>query len=204
MDLDWKDLAGPLLGKGLAGLGTALGGPVGGAVGALVGPLLAQALGVEATPEAVAEAVATRPAAEVKAAAEAVERDNAGAIAATAREAEARMLAEINETARLELASESRFVRWARPFNIWVIGVVTGGYGACLVAATAAAVIARDTAALNLLVANAGVLGIALAPCGAVAGIASWGRTREKLAGASLVATGIDAVKAVSAKAGRR
>lgn len=203
--MDWKEIAGPLLGKGVAGIGTVLAGPVGGAVGALVGPLLAQLLGVEATPEAVAEAVETRPVAEVKAAVEQVESQHAGKIAATAREAEAQMIAEINETARLELSAESRFVRFARPFNIWVIGTVTGGYGACLVAATAAAVIARDTAALNLLVANAGVLGIALAPCGAVAGVAAWGRTQEKLAGASAISTGVDLVKgAIAGKLGKR
>jgi hypothetical protein len=178
--VDLSNLASVL--KPLSGvLGGILAGPVGATAAPLIVGTLAKALGLDedAAPEAVATEIIKNPDAT------AIVADVEKQISKTAQEIEAAVLETVNQTARLELQSESAFVRFARPFNIWTIGFVTGGYGACLVAATGAAVFFKDPAALNLLVANAGVLGIALAPCGAVAGVSAWGRTREKLEGVS-------------------
>lgn len=181
--MDLTNLAGLLkpMSSVLAG---ALLGPAGAAVAPVIVGAIAEALGVPPTTEAVSDALVKDPASAAPVVAQAEEK-----LARTLAEVEAAVIESINQTARAELQSESAFVKLARPFNIWVIGVVTGGYGLCLVAATASAIWLRDAAALNLLVANAGVLGIALAPSGAVAGVSAWGRTKEKLAGAANIAT---------------
>lgn len=179
--MDFTTLAAALLKAGAPLLGGALGGPAGAAAGALIVNTLGPMLGLDADagPDDIAAEIAKRPEGA------ALAREAEAQIGKSVAEIEAAVIDTINQTARLELQSESWFVRHARPFNIWVIGLVTGGYGACLVAATGAAVFWKDAAALNLLVTNAGVLGIALAPSGAVAGVSAWGRTREKLAGAA-------------------
>lgn len=179
-------------------LGGALGGPVGAALATTIVGALSDAFGVAATPEAVNDAIQSNPqGAEI---ARQVETAKAPAVV---DELNAR-IAEINQTARLELQSESWFVKHARPANIWVIALVTGGYGVCLVGATVAAVFFKDAAALNLLVTNAGVLGIALAPSGAVAGVSAWGRTQEKLAGVSTIGTAVAGAVASAMKGGRK
>jgi hypothetical protein len=179
-----------------------LAGPAGAAAAPVVIDFVAKMLGVEPTANAVADAIISDPVA-----AEPVIKQAESALGRTLAEIEAGVMLAVNDTARAELQSENGFVKFARPFNIWVIGVVTGGYGICLVAATASAIFLRDAAALNLLVANAGVLGIALAPSGAVAGVSAWGRTKEKLAGASnIAATAANVAGAVigAATKGRR
>jgi hypothetical protein len=162
-------------------LGGALGGPVGATVAPLIIGTLAKALGLDeaAAPEEVANEIIKNPDAP------AIVADVEKQIGKTAQEIEAAVLETVNQTARLELQSESWFVKHARPFNIWIIGLVTGGYGVCLVAATGSAVFWKDPGALNILVANAAVVGLLLTPCGAVAGVSAWGRTREKLEGVS-------------------
>jgi hypothetical protein len=200
--MDLTNLAGLIkpMSSVLAG---ALLGPAGAAVAPVIVGELAKAFGIEPTADAVADALIADPGAAAPIVAAAGE-----SLGKTLAEIEAGVIETINHTARLELESESAFVKMARPFNIWVIGVVTGGYGLCLVAATAAAIWLRDPAALNLLVANAGVLGIALAPSGAVAGVSAWGRTKEKLAGASNLAASAANVASTLAgtttKGGRR
>lgn len=61
MELDWKQLAGPLAQAGATTLGTIIGGPLGAAVGNVVGTAVAQTLGVEPTPEAVAQQIEKDP-----------------------------------------------------------------------------------------------------------------------------------------------
>ena len=187
MSLDLSNLVSVI--KPLSGvIGGLLGGPVGATAAPVVIDALAKIFGVDATPGDVAEAIKNDPDAASKVAqVEAVH-------GATWQEMEARMLEAVNATAREELKSESAFIQYARPANIWVIALVTGGYGLCLVAATVSAVVFKDAAALNLLVTNSGVLGIALAPSGAVAGVSAWGRTKEKIAGVADVITGIGTV----------
>jgi hypothetical protein len=173
-------------------------GPIASAAASVLGPSIAQALGVEETPEAVEAAIQAMPAPEAQQIVQDVVAKKGNEVGAAIADAEAKMIAEINATSREELKSESWFVKHARPFNIWVIGFVTAGYGACLVAATAQAVFSANSAALGLLVSNAGVLGIALAPCGAVAGITAWGRTQEKMAGVSGALAGV--AKSITSK----
>jgi hypothetical protein len=110
MDIDWKDLAGKVIGLGAPILGEALGGPF----GAAAGKILADALGADATPGAVGDALGkTDPVA-------------AAVAAGAARTAEANWLAAladvgkeqvrgVGETMRAEAASEDRLQRWWRP-----------------------------------------------------------------------------------------
>jgi hypothetical protein len=197
--MDFSNLVSVL--KPLSGLlGGILAGPVGATAAPLIVSTLAKALNLEeeATPEAVAAEIASNPAAP------AIVADVEQKIGKTAQEIEAAVLETVNATARIELQSESWFVRHARPFNIWIIGLVTGGYGVCLVAATGSAVFWKDPGALNILVANAAVVGLLLTPCGAVAGVSAWGRTKEKLEGvAGAIPTIAGAAAAVIKKAVR-
>jgi hypothetical protein len=198
--MDFTNLANMLLKAGATTLGGALGGPAGAAAGALIvntlGPMLG--LGADATPDEIAAGIEHNPSAP------SIIQQAEAQIGKSVAEIEAAVIDTINQTSRLELQSESRFVKFARPFNIWVIGVVTGGYGLCLIAATAAAVFGGNAAALNMLVANAGVIGIALAPSGAVAGVSAWGRTREKLEGVSVLPTLATAAATALKKAVRK
>ncbi len=179
--MDFTALANALLKAGAPILGGALGGPAGAAAGALVVNTLGPMLGLDADagPDEIVAGITHNPSGA------AIVQEAEAQIGKSVAEIEAAVLDTINQTARLELQSESWFVRHARPFNMWVIGGVTGGYGACLVAATGSAVFWKDPSALNILVANAAVVGLLLTPCGAVAGVSAWGRTREKLAGVS-------------------
>ncbi|MCX5512264.1 hypothetical protein C3941_09345 [Kaistia algarum] len=61
MDLDWKQIAGPLAQIGAKTLGGIIGGPLGAAVGGVVGETIAQTLGVEPTPAAVARQIEKDP-----------------------------------------------------------------------------------------------------------------------------------------------
>ena len=109
-DLDWKDIAGKVIGLGAPILGEALGGPF----GAAAGQILADALGADTTPVSVNDAISkTDPVA-------------AAVAASSARQAEAQWLAalaetgkaqvhEIGETMRAEASSEDRLQRWWRP-----------------------------------------------------------------------------------------
>lgn len=177
--MDLTSLANTLIKAGAPILGGALGGPAGAAILPAIVNTIASMLGLpdDATPEDVEREIVTNPTGA------AIVKEAEANIGKTVQEIEAAVLETINQTARLELQSESWFVRHARPFNIWIIGLVTGGYGVCLVAATGSAVFFKDPSALNILVANAAVVGLLLTPCGAVAGVSAWGRTKEKLSG---------------------
>lgn len=188
--MDWATLAGQVAGFGAPILGRVLGGAMFGAkgaeIGATAGAWLANALGTEATPAAVAAAINNDPQASEKIKqAEAYHRDDLAALLAQL-DAENKDMAQVNDTIRAEVASPncSVFVSWARPACIWAVAVVTVGYGLCVVMAALRCVISGDAAALVQLVQLAPVLGVALAPCGAVAGVTAWGRTKEKIAGA--------------------
>ena len=108
--MDWKDIAGKVIGLGAPILGEALGGPF----GAAAGKILADALGADASPSAVNDALSkTDPVA-------------AAVAASSARQAEAQWLAalaetgkeqvrEIGATMRAEAASDDRLQKWWRP-----------------------------------------------------------------------------------------
>ncbi|MCW2275154.1 hypothetical protein GJ654_10490 [Rhodoblastus acidophilus] len=155
-------------------IGRALGGPLGATIASGVVGALAEALGVDATPEAVTNAVQANPQVAV-AAAQQVEQDGAGDLKP--------ILDMLTAVEPVELASEDRFVRWARPSAIWVISAVTLGYGGCIVAATVKYLDTNDPAALAVLLTNAPSLSLALAPVAAIAGVSAWWRSKEKIAG---------------------
>lgn len=108
--MDWKDIAGKVIGLGAPILGEALGGPF----GAAAGRILADALGADATPGSVDDAISK------------TDQVAAAVAASSARQAEAQWLAaladtgkaqvrEIGETMRAEALSEDRLQRWWRP-----------------------------------------------------------------------------------------
>ncbi len=180
--MNWQDLI-PVIQTVAPKIAGVFGGSAAEQLANMAGNIIGAALGVPATPEAVENALRNDPGAADKLAQ--AEANHGQALV----DAETRLMETVNAAMSREIASEHWFVRNARPFNIWTIGVVTGGYGLCLVAATASAVFLKDSKALELLVGNAGVLGIALAPCGAVAGVSAWSRGKEKLAGVAGVAS---------------
>ena len=108
--MDWKDVAGKVIGLGAPILGEALGGPF----GAAAGRILADVLGADPTPNSVDVAISkTDPVA-------------AAVAASSARQAEANWLTalaetgkvqlhEVGETMRAEAVSEDRLQRWWRP-----------------------------------------------------------------------------------------
>lgn len=110
MDIDWKDIAGKVIGLGAPILGEALGGPL----GASAGRILADALGAEATPAAVDDAVSGSDPAAATVAASAARRAEANWLAALADTGKAQVNA-VAATMRAEAASEDRLQRWWRP-----------------------------------------------------------------------------------------
>lgn len=103
--MDWKDLAGKLVGLGAPTLGALIGGPLGGAIGTV----LADALGTQAHPQAVNAAIDAAP--DAAAAVAATEADWARA-AAEFGKAQA---GEVGQTMRLEISAQDRLQRWWRP-----------------------------------------------------------------------------------------
>lgn len=195
---DLAKMGAPVLG-GL--IGTAVGGPAGAAIGGLAGKAIeavAETLGADPTPEAIGAAIQNDPSAAAKiTAVEARAPDMA-----REWEEETKRLAEVAVTQRLELASESAFIRNARPFSIWAIGGATVGFAVVFVATAIGAIIAywqtRDIAsfkAFELVVNSAPGFMLALTPAGAVAGVAAWGRTKEKLNGVAGVSP-LDIIRA--------
>jgi hypothetical protein len=110
IDIDWKDIAGKVIGLGAPILGEALGGPL----GASAGQILAEALGADATPAAVNDAVSGSDPAAAAAAASAARRAEANWLAALADTGKAQVNA-VAATMRAEAASEDRLQRWWRP-----------------------------------------------------------------------------------------
>lgn len=164
-DFDWKQIAGPLINIGATTLGTVIGGPTGGAVGKAVGPILAGALGVPSTPGAVADAIAKSP--ETVRTVEATPEVQAAIERATTEHIQA-----VNETYRLELQSESPFVRYARPAWLWVGALVWGVHGLAL----GLALFRKDFEALRAIP----DLTAFYVVMGGVAGVYAWRRTDEK------------------------
>jgi hypothetical protein len=125
--MDWKDVAGKVIGLGAPILGEALAGPF----GAAAGKILAEALGADATPGSVDVAISkTDPVA-------------AAVAASSARQAEANWLTalaetgkvqvqEIGATMRAEAASESRLQRIWRPLYALELILECPGFGVLL------------------------------------------------------------------------
>ncbi|MGI8525267.1 MAG: 3TM-type holin, partial [Pseudolabrys sp.] len=97
MDIDWKDLAGKVIGLGAPLLGEALGGPLGGAAG----KVLAEALGSDPTPVSVNDALSkTDPVA-------------AAVAASAARTAEANWLAALAQIGKEQVSQVAATMRTA-------------------------------------------------------------------------------------------
>jgi outer membrane lipoprotein SlyB len=174
---DWKTIAGPLAKVGAGTLGTLIGGPAGGAIGSAVGGVLAEALGVPATPEAVGGAIAADP----DAAREALASRDAEISKAIA-EAELSMIREVNETYRLELKSESWFIKGWRPACGWMLCVVWGVHGLAI----GLALVRKDFEVIRTIES----LTIFYATMTVVTGVAAWGRTKEKVQGVAGASVG--------------
>jgi hypothetical protein len=109
-EMDWKDVAGKVIGLGAPILGEALGGPF----GAAAGRILADALGADPTPNAVDVAISkTDPVAAAVAASSArqAEADWLTALAETGKV----QLEQVGQTMRAETQSDDRLQRWWRP-----------------------------------------------------------------------------------------
>lgn len=170
-NLDWTKIAGPLLGAGATVLGTIVGGPGGAAIGKAAGTVLAEALGVPADPDAVGAAIEADPEA-AKAAADG--KDVAAAVA----EAQAKIIEEVNQTYRIELQSESPYVRLARPTWLWAGCAIWTIHGIVY----AKALWFRDFEIIRTIPDMTIFYGV----MGAIVGVYAWQRTKEKIQGADI------------------
>lgn len=178
--IDWGPVAGQLMKIGAPLLGTLIGGVPGAVVGSVIGSL-ADAMGCDPTPEAMSDKLQNDPGA--CEAAKQFEEDNKARLEAEIERTKRVQIEQSNLSLRAEIQAGDRFQRWARPFNMYVLGGVTGCYGFCCVAAAINTIVTKDPTALTHLVSLGGVLTTVLIPSGAVAGVTAWQQTKEKLAG---------------------
>lgn len=168
--MNWKDIA-PIVARSAPLLGTLLGGPAGAAAGALV----SAALGVGADPGAVEQALAVSPDAAVKLAQ--IEATRSTELEALVVSAEANRLAAdtaalqaVNATMQAEGRSE-HWPQWGwRPFIGFVFGVMVLGCYFVLPLAKVPVPPVPESVWLMF---------------GAVLGVASWFRGKEKISAAS-------------------
>lgn len=170
INIDWKSIAGPLIGAGATVIGTAVGGPAGGVIGKTVGSVLSGALGVPETPEAVADAIAADPDA-----AKAALANSEAEIAKALAEANARMLETVNATYRVELQSEDWIVKYWRPVCGWGLALVWTLHGLAI----GKAIWFKEYEVIK----SIADLIVFYTVMGGVTGAAVWGRTKEKVAG---------------------
>jgi hypothetical protein len=111
-------------------LATAVGGPAGAAITAVT--LIARAFGLapDAPPADVAAAIAADPAAAAKLTE--LQETNRGALERLLLKEETKRQQIVNDTARIELQSDDPFVRRARPFFTWSMGVAWNVQVYCL------------------------------------------------------------------------
>lgn len=182
-DITWKDV-GDALGKVAPIAANILTGGTAGAITTVAG-MVASALGCEPTPSAVQQAIAADPQAMVKLAEleNAHQRDMAAlAMQARANElaADTARLAEVNATMRAEAASEKWWVSGWRPF--WgFVSALTFAFVASLVCWLAFdAVSARNQDALRMVPDLVSAMAMLFGIPGAILGVASWHRGKEK------------------------
>lgn len=193
--MDWKDL-GPVLGSSAPLLGKLVSigvsfipgiGPIAGPIiGPAVGSIIAKQFGVPNTPEAVAQAVQNSGEAErVEALRQATEQVKAQYSWAAAVETgqlrlDETIVTQVNETMRAELAVESPFKTWWRPFNGWVLGIENAFLGACLVLVIVMAMLGNDEPLKKMQEAWALILAVVGVPA-AVVGVNVFSRSQEKM-----------------------
>lgn len=116
--MDWGKIGDFLIGNGLPLLGGAVGGPV----GAGVGKVIASAIGAgSGEPEEVMGILQGDPNAVLEL--KKVEAEHRHELCKITLEGQIANLGEINRTMREEMKSEDPFVRRARPFHIWALGI---------------------------------------------------------------------------------
>ncbi len=179
-NVEWGPVAGKLMEIGAPLVATVIGGPVGGIAAGVIG-MLAKQLGTEPTPQAITTALENDP--EAREAALRFEKDNAPLLEEAVQKTYQVQVEQANISLRAEITAGDRFQRWARPACIWSVAITTAGYGLTMVAAGVVMVVTRDPTPLVHLTNLAPALGVALTPAGAVAGVAVWQQTKEKLAG---------------------
>lgn len=179
-NVDWGPIAGKLVVMGAPIIGGLIGGPVGSVV-ATVATSVGGLLDVPPTPEAIAAKLDSDPAAIEKI--RSFEDEKRNDLLILQAEVQKVQIEQVNTTARAELVSGDKYQRWARPTNMYAVGLVTGGYGLAIVAAAIDGLISKNYEGLKTLMDNGPSLGLALAPAGAVAGVTAWQQTKEKLAG---------------------
>ena len=186
--MQWKDLA-PLIGGAAPMLGKLIGGfvplPFGQAVGQNVGEAIAAALGASASPQAVTNVLGTITQEELKLRLAALESSAAAQWAAMAEAAKAdaavqtEQVRNTGQSYRSELVQGTFLQRTWRPLAmcVWVATwpVQLGGF---FYMATS-----RDPAILGAMPSLMTALAAWNAAPAALAGVYSWGRTQEKIAG---------------------
>lgn len=166
--MDWKDLGKQIAGYGLPLLGGALGGPGGAAIGSLVASALG--LGDNPEPSKISVAVAGNPELVVKL--RELELKHAEVLTQAAydhekaiRQAESADLAEVNETMRYESKSEHMPQWFWRPYNGILFGTTMFGVYFVL------PLVDKDVPDVPF---------EAWAAWGAILGVASWWRGKQK------------------------
>ncbi|MBB98314.1 MAG: hypothetical protein CML67_02070 [Rhodobacteraceae bacterium] len=153
-------------------LAESVGGRTGGAVADVVIDSLAREIGTKPTVDAIAAAYDKDPARTVEA---------IGRVEVQRREDWAVMLAEVNQTMRAEQTAPGLLTRIWRP----LFGILYGVAFLALALAVTRAVWNSDVQAINAVASVSGLL-IAFYGTGAgVLGVYAWGRTREKIEGAT-------------------
>jgi hypothetical protein len=177
-EMDWKDVAGKVIGLGAPILGEALGGPF----GAAAGKILADALGADPTPAAVNDAVSkTDPVAAAVAASSArqAEANWLTALAETGK----MQLEQVGETMRAEAQSGDRLQRWWRPLYALELTLFEcPGFGVVLFHA----LWAGEPQAVNGFANLSGLIMAYMAARFGVLGVYVSGRSKEKRVAASV------------------
>ena len=182
----WQDIAGQLVKAGAPILGGAIGGPLGSLIGDAVGNVVANALGVESTPQAVATAMTSTDPTVLTAKLSAAEAEATAKWPALAQMAQAEaqfgaaQVQASSATQMAELLNGAWYQRAWRPFAMFV-WTLTWPFQLIAVLHHAYTKDPQGLAGLSDLVYSLSVWNAGPA---ALAGIYSWGRTREKLNGA--------------------
>lgn len=156
--MDWRDLKG-LVGKAAPMLGTLLGGPAGAGIGSMV----ASVLGVENSPDEVHKALQADPSLLLKL--REAELQQQTDLQRMTVESETKMLSQVNETMRAELASGNKFKSYWRPLFGYVMALT---WGAVMLAVTYQIITDPKTAAVTIQAVGqlTGLWGIGLAVLG--------------------------------------
>jgi|GEM_PF-278710 len=188
--MDWSSIKGAVGGAAPL-LGTLLGGPAGGAVGAII----ASALGVEQNPAAVGQAIALDPQSairlrEIELGHEAELQRLIMAQAQAELAAETARIESVNATMRIEAASDKWWVSGWRPF--WGFSSAVAFFAAVIFIFALAwqAIWNRDSEVWKAIPELVSALSMLFAIPGAILGIASWHRGREKRARAGDIGGG--------------